>query len=137
MPNKDQMKVYDQEMLRSAVASLFWGIITERRKDGPLTLRSLADELGIDKSAVSRWFSDGAPNWEMNTVADIASALGVDLVVQAVERSTGRIYSATGIIDPQAQPELQRVRPNERPVTTTDVIQTRSIEASPSGVVVA
>jgi hypothetical protein len=100
MPRKNErLRAYSEEMLRASYASLFWAIITERRKKaGGFTLQSLADELNIDKSGVSRWFAGDAPNWELNTVADIADALGVDLQPPvAIDRQTGVVYTASGI----------------------------------------
>jgi|LNAP01.1.fsa_nt_gb hypothetical protein len=87
---------YDRSMLRSELVSLFWAVVTERKKaPGGYTLQQLADSLGINKSQVSRWFN-GLPNWEANTIADIASALGVDLQVVARDRHDGRLYTPVG-----------------------------------------
>lgn len=91
---------YDRSMFRSAVVSLFWSIISERRKEGGFTFQGLAKKIGSTKHEVSRWFSGESPNWTLNTVASIANALDVDIRVQAIERSTGRIFTASGIQEP-------------------------------------
>ena len=93
---EDFDREYDRSMLRSELVSLFWAVVTERKKaPGGYTLQQLADSLGINKSQVSRWFN-GLPNWEANTIADIASALGVDLQVVARDRHDGRLYTPVG-----------------------------------------
>lgn len=87
---------YDRGMLRSELVSLFWAVIAERKKEsGGFALKQLADALGVDKSQVSRWFN-GLPNWEANTMADIAGALDVDLQFIARDRRDGRVYTAAG-----------------------------------------
>jgi transcriptional regulator with XRE-family HTH domain len=88
-------RAYDRAMLRSAVASLFWGIISERKKQGGFTFQELAKKIGSTKHELSRWFN-GDPNWTLNTVASIANALDVELRVEAVDRSK-RVYRPYGI----------------------------------------
>lgn len=83
-------------MLRSAFVSLFWGIIMERKKRGSFTLQSLAKILGTNKGEVSRWFN-GDPNWTINTIANLANALDVDIKIQATDRNTGAIFTPAGI----------------------------------------
>jgi hypothetical protein len=97
--SKDQMRDYDRLLLRSEYASLFGAIIEARRRQpGGFALQRIADGLGIDKSTVSRWFSNDAPNFELNSIADIADQLDVDLLpVQARDRKTGAIYAAHGV----------------------------------------
>ena len=88
---------YDRGMLRSELVSLFWAVISERKKEPcGFALQQLADKLGVNKSQVSRWFNS-TPNWEANTVADIAAALGVDLQIVARDRHDGRMYSSSGL----------------------------------------
>jgi len=90
------MRAVEREMLRSSFVSLFWAVITQKKKQpGGYTLQRLADTLEIDKSSVSRWFS-GHPNWGVDTISDIANALEVDLHVEAKDRSSGTMYTATG-----------------------------------------
>jgi transcriptional regulator with XRE-family HTH domain len=93
--SKDEiLKDYDRSMLRSAFVSLFWNVMKAKK----ISQQQLADEIGVHKSAPSRWFSGERPNWEVNTIADIASVLGLDVEVRAVDRSTGVVYSAYGPI---------------------------------------
>ena len=91
---------YDRAIFRSAILSLFWAVISERKKRGGFTFQSFAKKIGSTKHEVSRWFS-GDPNWTLNTIASIANALDLDLRIEAVERSTGRVFTSSGIKAPQ------------------------------------
>jgi hypothetical protein len=82
-------------MLVRALVSLFWVVITDKKRREKYTLQKLADDVGSHKSEVSRWFS-GAPNWQLKTVADIADALGLDLQIRAIDRRTGRVFAPSG-----------------------------------------
>lgn len=93
---------YERGMLRSAFVSLFWGIITERKKREGLTLQSLAKNLGKNKGEVSRWFN-GDPNWTVNTIANLSSALNVDVEIRAIDRVTGAIFTPSGLQVPVVQ----------------------------------
>jgi len=92
------MREYDRAMMRSAFVSLFWSVVSERRKRG-FKLQDLAKALSKDKSTVSRWFSgqpDAQPNWTLNTVSDIANALDLDLHIEAQDRITKVTYTPSG-----------------------------------------
>jgi transcriptional regulator with XRE-family HTH domain len=88
-------RAYARGTLRSAFVSLFWAVITERRKKGPFTLQELAKRLGANKGEVSRWFKND-PNWTVNTIASIATALNLDLTITARDRSTGQLFTPAG-----------------------------------------
>jgi transcriptional regulator with XRE-family HTH domain len=90
------MRAYDSGMLRAAFVSLFWACITDQRKRGPFTFQQLAKNLNVDKGEVSRWFN-GEPNWRLSTIASIADALDLDIQVIARERSTGKIFTPSGL----------------------------------------
>jgi hypothetical protein len=64
------LRAYDRGMLRSAFRSLFWAIISDRKKRGGFTLLQLAKTIGANKAEVTRWFK-GDPNWTLNTVAEL------------------------------------------------------------------
>lgn len=83
-------------MLRSAFVSLFWGIIMERKKRGSFTLQALAKALSTNKGEVSRWFN-GDPNWTINTIANVADALDVELRIQAIDRKSGEVFTPSGL----------------------------------------
>ena len=88
---------YYRTALRSLFVSLFWVIITSRKKrQGGFTFQALAKAIGSTKHEVSRWFN-GDPNWTLNTIASLAHALDVELIIHARERSTGIIYTPAGI----------------------------------------
>lgn len=88
-------KEYKREMLKSAFVSLFWSVISHRKKTGG-SMKELADKLSINKSAVSRWFSGKNPNWELSTIADIAGALDLEIRVEAVDRASGQVFTCIG-----------------------------------------
>ena len=99
--SRDKLLIaYDREMLRSAFVSLFWSIINRKKHHGGFPLKTLADKIGVHKSAPSRWFSGGHPNWTVNTISDIANALDLDLEIRARDRKTGEIYTHYGLIEP-------------------------------------
>jgi|GEM_PF-1765852 len=85
-------KDVERAMLRSAFVSLFWNIM----KTKGITRQQLSDKIGVNKSAPSRWFSEDRPNWRVDTIADIASALAVEIEVTAYDMVTGHQYSITG-----------------------------------------
>ena len=90
-------KAYYRAALRSLFVSLFWVIVNARKKrPGGLTLQALAKAIGSTKHEVSRWFN-GDPNWTLNTVANLAHALDVELIIQARERTTGIVYTPAGV----------------------------------------
>lgn len=91
-----RLQEYRRQMLRSAFVSLFWSIIQHKREKSKLKLQEIAHRLGKDKSVVSRWFSPDPPNWTLDTVSDIAGALDVELRIEAIERSTGVVFSPSG-----------------------------------------
>jgi len=81
-------------MLRSAFVSLFWAVISDRKKNG-LTLIAVAKAIGSSKHEVSRWFR-GDPNWTINTIASIAHALKLTLRILAIDEE-GRVYGPSGL----------------------------------------
>jgi len=116
-------RVYDRQMLRSAFQSLFWNVILTRKRQNGFNFKALADKLGINKSYVSRSFSS-PPNWQIDKVADMSEALGVDLIIEARDRKNPNvIYTPSGIRQPATtSTSLDKMltfgRPS--PVTSTD-----------------
>jgi hypothetical protein len=92
-----RLQEYDRHMLRSALVSLFWGVISERKRRSKFTFQQLADRVGTNKSVVSRWFSKPHPNWRIDTIADIAGALDIEIYIEARDRATGAVYTPQGI----------------------------------------
>jgi transcriptional regulator with XRE-family HTH domain len=92
----DHAREYERAMLRSAFVSLFWSVIADLKKRRGYRLQELADAVGVDKSGVSRWFSGGNPNWTLNTVADVANALNVDLRIELIDRETKAVHTPQG-----------------------------------------
>lgn len=123
----NRLSIYDRHMLRSTFVSLFWAVISERRSKG-YKLKDLAQALGRDKSTVSRWFRD-RPNWRLDTIADVAGALDLQLRIDAVDRSTGVIYTATG-----RAPSLKRLEPEDESESSV-VIPATVVVPRPSSVV--
>ncbi len=95
--DEDRLREYDRRMLRSSFVSLFWTAIQHRRRSGKFTFKEMADRLKTDKSAVSRWFSGESPNWRVDSIADIASALDLELIIEARDRRTGAVMRPDGM----------------------------------------
>lgn len=90
-------RIYERSALRAAFRSLFWAVITERRKQpNGFKLSDLAKAIATSKHEVSRWFN-GDPNWTVNTIANLADALDIDLEIMARDRMTGAVYTPTGV----------------------------------------
>lgn len=90
------MRAFDREILRSAFVSLFWNVIAFRKEHGGFALKVLSDKIGVNKSAPSRWFSGVRPNWTIDTISDIAEALGVDITIAARDRQSGMVFTVNG-----------------------------------------
>jgi len=86
---------YRRQMTRASFQSLFWHVLLTRKREAGLTLKLLADKLGINKSYISRSFSS-PPNWQVDKLSDMADALDVDLYIEARDRKTGRVYTPHG-----------------------------------------
>lgn len=90
-------KAFERGVLRAAFRSLFWAVINEKKKQpGGYKLVDLANMMSVSKHEVSRWFN-GDPNWTVNSLANIATALNVEIQVQAVDKATGRIITPAGV----------------------------------------
>jgi transcriptional regulator with XRE-family HTH domain len=109
-------KAYYRAMLRSAFLSMFWAVISDRKKNG-LTLISLAKEIGSSKHEVSRWFN-GDPNWTINTIAAIARALKLTLRVQAVDEH-GNVYGSSGLQSGPTMTPIATSGVQQKPVNVT------------------
>lgn len=93
------LKAFDRQMLRAKFQSLFWNVVSARKKNGKYTLQQLADTLGVNKSAVSRGFSE-PQNWTIDKLSDMADALGVELVIEARDKVGDVIYTPVGVTQP-------------------------------------
>ncbi|WP_032936115.1 helix-turn-helix transcriptional regulator [Mesorhizobium sp. WSM3626] len=126
---------FERGILRSAFVSTFWAVIQARKVETGFTLTQLADRLGINKSAISRWFSGTKPNWEISTIADIANALDVDVEVTVVDRHSNRRFGPAGEIrNPTRAPSTNRICVTSRRVSdgnspSTDVVVTQIIRS--------
>lgn len=109
-------RAYSRAMLRSAFLSMFWAVISERKKSG-LTLLSFAKAVGSSKHEVSRWFK-GDPNWTINTVAAIAHALKLRLQIQAIDEH-GNVYGASGLQPAQTMTPIATSGVKPEPVKVT------------------
>lgn len=94
---EEQAKLeYNRGVLRGAFGSLFMLALKKERKARKLPLAELARSLGVHRSVVSKWFG-GEPNWGIDTMADLALALDIELIVKARSRKTGEIYTPYGV----------------------------------------
>jgi transcriptional regulator with XRE-family HTH domain len=105
---------FARAMLRSAFKSMFWAVISDRKKSG-FTLVSLAKATGSSKHEVSRWFN-GDPNWTLNTIASIAHALKLTIKVEAIDEH-GNVYGSSGLVAKQNSIATSDVR--QDPVNIT------------------
>lgn len=119
-------RAYYRAMLRSAFVSIFWAVISDRKKQG-LTLIALAKAIGSSKHEVSRWFK-GDPNWTINTIASIAHALKLTLRIQAVDEH-GRVYGPSGL---QYEPTQMPAATSGMPINS---FPQAKITKAPDGVV--
>jgi transcriptional regulator with XRE-family HTH domain len=94
--DKRFIRAFDQAMLRAEFVSLFWVAITMRRNREKFPLEKLAKMLGKNKGEVSRWFSSRHPNWTVDTIARITNALDIELRLEAIDRQTGVVFTASG-----------------------------------------
>ena len=90
-----EQREFRSHMLRSSIVSAFWCVISTRRESG-LKLVDVAEKLGINKSAISRWFSGSTPNWSLSTISDLANALDVEVEIVLRDRKTGEVFTPTG-----------------------------------------
>src|SRR5437879_6067948 len=100
----DHKRTYQRQVLRSAFQSLFWNVLLTRKRQFGFTFKALADALSTNKSYVSRSFST-PPNWQIDKIADMAEALGVDVIVEARDRKSGVIYTVNSV-RPAARPNV-------------------------------
>lgn len=91
-----------REMLRSSFVSLFWAAFQFRKKSDGYKLTDLAKDSDNDKGQLSRWFS-GLPNWQINTVSDIAEALDLEIEIRAKDRKSAVIFTPSGVEEPAAE----------------------------------
>jgi hypothetical protein len=78
---------------------MFWSIISHKKQNGTFSVKDFVALLPRgDKGKVSKWFN-GDPNWTLNTIGTIAHALNVELRVEAVDRSTGIVFTPAGVQD--------------------------------------
>jgi transcriptional regulator with XRE-family HTH domain len=109
-------RAYYRAMLRSAFLSMFWAVISDRKKSG-LTLISLAKAIGSSKHEISRWFN-GDPNWTINTIAAIAHALKLTLRVQAIDEH-GNVYGSSGSQSVPTKAPIATSGVQQKPVNVT------------------
>ncbi len=123
----DRLRAYDRGMLRSTFASLFWAVISDRKKYGKLKLQDIADQLGIDKSVVSRWFNT-QPNWQIDTIADLAHVLNVEIEVSARDRQREAV-----VFTPHGTSKVPARGPHEAGVMTGTSSNVFSVQISNPG----
>jgi transcriptional regulator with XRE-family HTH domain len=125
----DRLGDYDRLMLRSAFVSLFWAAL----KDQGRQLKFLAKELRVDKSAISRWFSSSAPNFQIDTISDIARALDLEISITARPRNgSPKIYTPSGVQETPADARSKvTVTENPNPPVQSRIIKKPTDFGSP------
>ena len=91
--------------LRFMFASLFYNIIAERREAGA-SLSSMAGDIGVDKSQLTNWLGT-EPNWQVSSIADIASGLRLKLRIHAIDED-GKCWSPNGLTTPEVNRQLAK-----------------------------
>ena len=125
----DSLGDYDRLMLRSAFVSLFWAALQDKGRQ----LKYLAKELQIDKSAISRWFSSSPPNWQVDTISDIARALDLEIRITAISRDgSPKIYTSSGVQETRSGAHSKEVlTENPNPPVQSQIIKKPSEFGSP------
>lgn len=135
---KSKERALSRELLRSSFASVFWSAFKAKQKRSGYRLLDLAKDTANDKATVSRWFSS-LPNWQIDTIADIADALDVDLIIEARERSSATVHSTRGgsRVEPAPSPDFYQESfsvvitvENKLPRTPRPVPNVQTIELS-------
>lgn len=88
----EEEKKYRQMSLHSMFSSLFWGVIQRNRGKKECTIDEIARKTGYSKQRIMNLFSSH-PQWSCNAIFYVAEALNLELIVEARERSTGKIYT--------------------------------------------
>lgn len=92
-----------QDILSADITSDIANAITKRRISLGMNQSQLAEVLGKTQSTISKW-ENGDANFTIDTLSDIAVALGMDLVVKLkapvkVQASNGYLCSSSKVID--------------------------------------
>lgn len=93
--SQDRNRTFRRSILRARFQSLFWAVFLDKKKKSNFSLTDLADAIGIHKSYVSRSFTN-PPNWQIDKISDFADALGLDLEICAIDRTTGEVFTPQG-----------------------------------------
>jgi hypothetical protein len=94
---KSRERTHDRQMLRALFQSAFMSVIQTRKAREGYQLKQLAEDTQNLKSTVSRWFSSNPPNWQIDTMADIADALDLEVVLQLKDRKSKEMHTELGI----------------------------------------
>lgn len=94
---KNIEKKFQRMMLRAEFVSLIWNAFSFRAEAEGLTKTRFAEKIGINKSAISRWFSFSRPNWRIDTISDISRSLGMELEIRLRDPKSGMVFTPTGI----------------------------------------
>jgi hypothetical protein len=115
-PDASRERQFERAALRAAFVSLFAFAFERRKSREDYKKQMLADGLGIDKSAISRWFSGAYPNWQIDSIADIADELGIEIQVCARERATGATITPHGVAEAPQEARPSPVSIGPKPV---------------------
>ena len=84
-----RVRAYDRAMIRAQFASFFRAAIMEKRKHGQYPLSELAKALGRNKG-------------------EVAYALDLEIWIEAVDRATGMVLTASGPKEVRPAPAASR-----------------------------
>lgn len=97
------------ELFKSAVLSAVYSLFNFRRKQAvaqgtKYLMQDLANDAGVTKSQVSRWFNgEASPNWRLSTLFDMAEALNGEVRIEIVDRATNSVHSSSGQVSPHVE----------------------------------
>ncbi len=103
---KREMKL---ELFKSAFLSAVYSLFQSRRNqavenDTKYLMQDLANDAGVTKSQVSRWFNgELSPNWRLSTLFDLIEALDGDVRFEIVDRLTNKVHGSSGLVAPRPE----------------------------------
>ena len=89
---QEEEKEYRKRSVHSMFQSLFWGALQDKHR----RIDDIADRTKYNKEHVRCLFRRDAW-WSINAISDVAEALDLELNVEARDRTTGKVYTPSGV----------------------------------------
>jgi hypothetical protein len=136
--NEQERATLKRELFKGGFVSALFSLYKSRKKQagakgGKYLLQDMANDAGVTKAQVSRWFNgDEAPNWRLSTVYDIAEALDGEVHITITDRKTGEVHTAHGMEMPMHSVATTSGTTARRIVVTGAEITVSSWESFPA-----